>query len=105
MIKQLSAIGLVLAVAGASAADDMPTGQALFKKECGICHLQGGMGANVLAIRVGAENSILEDRTDLEADYIEQVVRHGLTVMPRFSRVEVTDAELRLITDYLTKKK
>jgi mono/diheme cytochrome c family protein len=81
-------------------------GHQLFRNRCGYCHLPGGMGANVLAVRMKARGeplgkALLETRTDLEADYVKTVVRNGLVAMPRLTRVEVTDAELDAIAAYL----
>ncbi|HLY57735.1 MAG TPA: cytochrome c [Stellaceae bacterium] len=80
-------------------------GHQLFRNRCGYCHLRGGMGTNVLAARVRegqmAGPALLEERTDLTADYIRTVVRNGKVAMPRLSRVEVTDPELDAIAAYL----
>ncbi len=78
-------------------------GGALFNARCAVCHAAGGMGANVLAGRLGPEKSLLANRTDLNADYVQYVARHGLGAMPRLSRVEVTDPELKAIAAYLTR--
>ena len=64
-------------------------GHQLFRARCGACHLPGGMGANVLAVRMKARGeppakALLETRTDLDADYVKTVVRQGLVAMPRF---------------------
>ncbi len=85
-------------------------GHQLFRNHCGYCHLDGGMGSNVLAARFKAasqpdEPALLEKRTDLEADYIEMVVRNGKVAMPRLSRVEVTDPELHAIAACLAGKR
>lgn len=93
----------------APAGDRLATGRdghQLYRAICGTCHLPGGMGANVLAVRMKALNqpmqrALLGTRTDLDAEYVKTVVRNGLTAMPRLSRVEVTDAELDSIAAYL----
>jgi mono/diheme cytochrome c family protein len=81
-------------------------GRALFSNLCGSCHLLGGMGTNVitqqmLAAKRPPAQALLETRTDLEADYVASVVRHGKGSMPPLSRVEVTDVELQSIAAYL----
>ena len=68
------------------------------------------MGSNVLAARFKAtsqpdEPALLEKRIDLDANYIEMLVRNGKVAMPRLSRVEVTDSELHAIAAYLAGKK
>jgi mono/diheme cytochrome c family protein len=85
-------------------------GEALFSNRCGSCHLAGGMGTNLLTkqrISMGEppENGLLVNRKDLNADYVMQVVRQGKIAMPRLSRVEVTDSELKAIALYLDKEK
>jgi mono/diheme cytochrome c family protein len=85
-------------------------GEALFSNRCGSCHLAGGMGTNLLikqrlAIGEPPENGLLANRKDLTADYVLQVVRQGKMAMPRLSRAEVTDSELKAIASYLEKEK
>jgi hypothetical protein len=70
-----------------------------------VCHLPGQTGSFVLARRLGAERSLLAQRTDLTAAYIRQVVRWGLVNMPRISRVEVPDPDLDRVIAYLTAPK
>jgi len=91
---------LPLAAAGASAGE-APPGQALFRRHCGICHLQGGTGTFMLGRRLGDENALLETRADLAGAYVRTVVRNGIQSMPRFSRVELPDADLARIVQYL----
>lgn len=97
------AILLVAAVLpqAALAADKPLDGRELFLRKCGMCHLQGGTGTFMLARRLGAERALLEQRNDLPAPYVRQVVRGGLLNMPRFSRVELPDAELAAVAAYL----
>ena len=83
-------------------------GQILFSNRCGACHLAGGMGTNLLTKqRLAAgeppENGLLANRQDLTQRYIKLVVRNGKMAMPRLTRVEVTDAELAAIAQYLGK--
>jgi len=85
-------------------------GAALYRSYCGHCHLPWGMGANMLtAQRVAQgqapESGLLENRTDLTADYVRAMVRHGGVAMPPLTRVQVTDAELDAIAAYLARSK
>ncbi len=77
-------------------------GKALYLKECGICHLPGEMGSNILSRRLGKTQGVLAARTDLTPSQIKEVARRGQLMMPRFSRVEVSDRELEAIAQYLT---
>jgi mono/diheme cytochrome c family protein len=84
------------------------SGEALFSNRCGVCHLAGGMGTNLLTkqrIMAGEppESGMLANRKDLTADYVKSVVRQGKVAMPRLSRTEVTDTELDAIATYLGK--
>jgi len=78
-------------------------GKALFTRRCGICHFTDGGGTWMLERRLGKAQSLLESRTDLQAPYIRLIARHGLNGMPRFTRVELPDADLEAITAYLTR--
>ncbi len=83
-------------------------GEALFSNRCGACHQAGGMGTNLLTKQMmmakrPPEDGMLSNRKDLTADYVKTVVRQGKMAMPRLSRVEVTDSELKAIADYLGK--
>jgi len=89
-----------LAAQGAHAGE-ATAGQALFQRHCGICHLKGGTGTFMLGRRLGEQNALLETRKDLAGDYVRAAVRNGIQSMPRFSRVELPDADLALIVQYL----
>jgi mono/diheme cytochrome c family protein len=85
------------------AASKFEQGNKLFHAKCGYCHLQGGTGTIMLGFRLGKDKALLEDRTDLKADYIKHVARSGIGSMPRLTRIEVPDSELNLIAVYLTR--
>ncbi len=52
---------------------------------------------------MGAERSLLYQRTDLVPSYVRAVVRKGTGSMPWMSKVEVPDADLDAIAAYLTR--
>lgn len=79
--------------------------EALFVEKCGMCHRQMGMGTVILARRMDPAKAMLEKRDDLTPEYITAAVRGGLRNMPRISRGEVSDAQLKTIADYLSKGK
>jgi mono/diheme cytochrome c family protein len=70
-----------------------------------MCHRQMGMGTVILARRMDPKVAMLEQRTDLNRDFIIQVARNGIGNMPRIQRGEVSDAQLETIATYLTKGK
>jgi mono/diheme cytochrome c family protein len=95
---------LALLFAAASlAAERSPAGRVLYRSRCGMCHQEGGFGANALAKRLSKELSVLEQRTDLDPMLIRTVVRRGAGSMPAFTKVELTDEELASIASYLGK--
>ena len=105
MKRWLLALALALPVAGW--ADELTAqqsaGQQAFAHRCGMCHREGGTGTFVLARRLGAAQSLLEQRTDLKPEYVRFVVRWGLMNMPRLSRVEVPDSDMTALVAYLTR--
>ena len=99
---------LIVPVAG-SAQSSSPaspaSGEALYRERCGLCHAAGGTGAFMLERRLGKARALLAERSDLTPEYVRQVVRHGLQSMPRFTRVELTDAELAAVAQFLASPK
>lgn len=78
-------------------------GERLFVERCAMCHEPGGMGTGLLARRT--EQPLLEKRVDLTPDFVIQAARMGIGNMPAIPRGEVSDADLKLIGDYLSAKK
>ena len=85
-----------------------PRGYVQFQMSCAVCHGSGPgkPGSRALAAKYkGTVPALLEERSDLEAAYIKQVVRQGLYVMPFFRKTELSDADLDAITAYLTRRR
>ena len=80
-------------------------GERLFLRRCGVCHLEGGMGTQILARRVPANQAKLQDRIGLTPDFVIRTARDGMGAMPRITRVEATDAELAAIAAYLSRRR
>ena len=99
----LAACALPAITAGSAAPAAAPDGKALFARRCGICHFADGGGTWMLERRLGKAQALLESRTDLQVPYIRLIARHGLNGMPRFTRVELPDADLEAISAYLTR--
>lgn len=87
----------------AAKTDALAQGKALYAVRCGICHAQGGFGTLMLGKRLGQEHALLAARTDIPVAVVELAVRNGINSMPPFTRVELTDAELKLIAVYLAR--
>lgn len=77
--------------------------EALFVEKCGMCHRQMGMGTVILARRMDPGKAMLEKRDDLTAAYVTASARNGIGNMPRISRGEVSDSQLEVIAQYLSK--
>jgi len=87
--------------AGSSGNNAVENGTRLFEQRCSLCHRGTGPGVFMLERRLGADQSVLENRSNLTRDYIRTVVRWGVGSMPRFSRGEISDPELEAIMKYL----
>lgn len=99
---------LILAVGGSLASaderQDVERGRELYREKCAMCHAAGGMGTGLLSRRYPKGQELLENRTDLDHAFIATAVRGGIGNMPRIARGEVSDAELALISKYLTRR-
>jgi mono/diheme cytochrome c family protein len=89
--------------AASDTAGQIAAGKVLFDKRCGICHAAPSIGYVVLARRNGEGRAALAERNDLAPEYIAWVARHGLGLMPPFTRVMLTNAELVQVSTYLTR--
>jgi mono/diheme cytochrome c family protein len=98
MLALLCSAALARADAG-----EMAAGERLFAARCALCHVGFAPGTIMLGRRLGPERALLAQRSDLSADYVRQVVRHGLLSMPPFTRVDLSDAELAQLSVYLTR--
>lgn len=111
MIRPLLALAVLaagaLAASNAQAADARPalTGAEVFAKNCSYCHAPGDEHAGTRQLRDtrGDEFAVLQQRTDLQTDYVETIVRHGLNAMPPFKPTAITDDELDRLAKYLAK--
>ena len=93
--------------AGEAASRPKLNGAEIFAKNCSYCHGPGSdhPGTRQLGDTRGKEFALLEKRTDLHADYVETIVRHGLNAMPPFKPTVITDDELDRLAKYLAKVK
>jgi mono/diheme cytochrome c family protein len=61
-------------------------------------------GTDALAAKYkGAKPAMLEERTDLTPQFIKIFVRNGVSVMPRFRKTELSDADMEALSAYLTR--
>lgn len=79
-------------------------GGKIYDKWCGDCHsTEEGPGSLALKRKYrGDYPAVLEQRSDLRPDDVKRVVRYGDKFMPSFRKTEISDADLALVTAYLT---
>ncbi len=83
-----------------------PKGYVQFQNYCSMCHGEGAGQPGTLALQAkykGAQPALLSQRTDLTPQLIKLYVRNGISIMPIFRKTEISDADLDLIADYLTR--
>ena len=95
----------VLLEAPESRAELIARGEAVYEYWCNACHgpemLKPGTAA--LAIKYqGALPAALTERTDMVPEFVEQMVRQGISMMPFFRPTEVSDADLDAVAAFLT---
>ncbi len=88
-----------------SRAELIARGEAVYEYWCNACHgpemLKPGTAA--LAIKYqGALPAALTERTDMVPEFVEQMVRQGISMMPFFRPTEVSDADLDALAAFLT---
>ena len=90
------------------ASDDSPLarGKAVYDVWCIICHgendhASGGGTAALEFLYQGALPAKLEDRTDMTAALITELVRRGRFGMPNFRLTEISEQELEDMIAYL----
>lgn len=94
-----------IVLAGQASAQS-PAGDAarLFGAKCAACHATGGWGTRTLARRVSSNQAELTSRRGLDPSYIKFVVRRGVGSMPQFTPTDLSDGELRTLSDWLAKR-
>jgi mono/diheme cytochrome c family protein len=82
-------------------------GHQVFDKWCAPCHGAGLAKPATAALAVKYKGTdtpaLLEQRTDLTADFVMSMVRTGVYTMPPFRKTEISDDELAALASYLAK--
>jgi (+)-pinoresinol hydroxylase len=88
-------------------------GRQIYEYWCGTCHGPGlGLpgfsalpGTHQLEIKYRGTDipAVLDERTDLVPEFIEVIVRQGVSFMPQFRKTEISDEELDALSAYLTR--
>lgn len=123
-MKSLLVAGIAIAAAcsgfpvhaqepGDAPAARLEEGKRVYEYWCETCHGPGlglpGFGAlpgtQQLSIKYRGSDipAVLDERTDLVPEFIETIVRQGVSFMPHFRKTEVSEAELDALTAYLTR--
>jgi len=108
-MKPIACVLLVASALGSvafpAAGADM-TGKEVFDHYCTYCHgSDDGPGTVQLRRTRGKDQALLSARTNLSADYVEYVVRHGLKSMPPFAPSDLTDAKLKALVAFLSARR
>jgi mono/diheme cytochrome c family protein len=114
VLVALACAGIAVQAQDASArAPEIERGKAVYDKWCVRCHGPGlglpGFGAlpgtQQLGIKYRGSDvpPVLDERTDLVPEFIEVIVRQGISFMPQFRKTEVSDADLEALSAYLTR--
>ena len=100
-------LALALLAAQMARAQAPAPGKQVFDRFCSECHAPGfgHPGTQELEQVRGKQRSVLEKRTDLAAEYVRYVVRHGLWQMPPYRPSEIDDHQLDLLASYLSARK
>jgi mono/diheme cytochrome c family protein len=89
-----------------AAADPHAEGKTVYGKWCAACHDPGVIHPGTHALEAkyqGKRPAVILEWTDLTADYVRYIVRHGMSVMPQFRKTEITDQELDALAAYLSR--
>jgi (+)-pinoresinol hydroxylase len=83
-------------------------GRETYQYWCATCHGAGPGHPGTAALTAkykGALPGLLDDRTDLTPQGVKSVVRKGVSVMPFFRKTELSDADLEVVAQYLTRRR
>ncbi len=94
-MKKISVVVALVAVAAfsANAFASAPKGEALFKEKCAVCHPDGGNIMNPKETLKGLK----------DVKFITGKIRSGGNGMTKFDAKTVSDADSKLLADYIIK--
>lgn len=107
MNRWMMAVILAMTAAHAGAAEMVEQhGKKVFDRWCAACHAAGDAYPGTQALQAkykGEKPSPLEQRTDLNPDFVKFFVRNGVSIMPFVRKTEISDAELAALAAYLSR--
>jgi mono/diheme cytochrome c family protein len=89
-----------------AATDPHAEGKAVYVNWCAACHDPGNTHPGTHALQAkyqGKRPAVILEWTDLPAEYVRYMVRHGMSVMPHFRKTEISDRELDALAAYLSR--
>ena len=102
-ILMITALSLIPSLLLAQNTDSVSHGKEVFNRYCVLCHGDGPgddgapmlPGTHAIYIKYRGERPpLLENRSDINLEFVKSVVRNGLASMPPFRQTEVTDSDL-----------
>ena len=98
MTFRLFAVALVLSASAFVLAEN--PGEAVFKKNCVMCHGADGTAKTKMGQKLGAADLSSNDIQSLSDDAIAQTVRNGKGKMPAFGKT-LSDDEVNQVVQYV----
>jgi (+)-pinoresinol hydroxylase len=83
-------------------------GRREFQRACAVCHAAEPDRPGTMSLQfkyAGRLPAALEQRTDLTADAVRYIIRHGIAMMPSFRQTELSDTQVAAIAAYLSRKR
>lgn len=108
MLKNIKTLLFISLLASTSlVADDsakFDEGKQVFDKWCIHCHGVGMPASAALGIVYKGTGipSVIEERKDLDGEFVKYVVRNGRFSMPFFRKTEINDKQLESLALYLS---
>ena len=99
-------IAALAMIAAPALAQDVQRGEKVFEQWCIACHGAGEMYPGTQALAMLHEGNLpaaLAERDDLDGDYVEYIVRNGLSVMPFFRMTEIDQTQMADLKAYLSR--
>jgi mono/diheme cytochrome c family protein len=95
IVKALAAVLVLSALALAEA-----PGEAVFKKNCVMCHGADGTGKTKMGLKLGAADLTTNDIQSLSDEALAQSIRNGKGKMPPFEKTLTAD-EITQVIQYV----
>ena len=98
----LLTVSMLMGIPGVVVADSS-TGKRVFAQWCDACHMDSPFAPGTIQLKQtrGANRAVVEKRTDLTEPLVRSFVRSGFAGMPKFRRMEISDADLDALVKYL----